>query len=144
MALQIKTEIKIEATAERVWEILTHFEDYPNWNPFIKSLTGNVKVGEQIKVIIHPPESKPMTFKPKVLAYIPQKQLTWLGHFGFPGIFDGQHQFEIVTHEDGCVTFIHSETFKGLLVPLLKKQLNLNTKNGFIEMNKKLKQMAEK
>ncbi len=35
------------------------------------------------------------------------------------------------------------EKFKGILVSLFKKQLDNNTKRGFEEMNKKLKELAE-
>ena len=38
MTKQIKTSIHINATKEKVWEILMDFEKYPEWNPFIKSI----------------------------------------------------------------------------------------------------------
>jgi hypothetical protein len=38
MAKEIKTEILINATPEKVLSILTIFDNYPNWNPFIKSI----------------------------------------------------------------------------------------------------------
>ena len=66
MALEIKTEIIINATPEKVWKILTNFRAYPNWNPFIKSIEGQVTIGEKIIARIEPPEAKGMTFKPKI------------------------------------------------------------------------------
>lgn len=84
-----------------------------------------------------------MTFKPKVLTLIKNKELSWLGHLLFPGLFDGKHQFQLIDNGDGTTTFIQSEEFKGLLVSFFKKKLNTNTRNGFIEMNKKLKELAE-
>lgn len=71
MAKEIKTEILIHATPAKVWAILTNFEDYPNWNPFIKSIQGAVKVGHKFTARIEPPEAKGMTFKPTVLAFEP-------------------------------------------------------------------------
>lgn len=143
MALEIKTQIIIFAKPEKVWEVFANYEGYPNWNSFIKSIEGSVVVGEKIKVEIAPPEGKSMTFKPKVLTLIKNKELSWLGHLLFPGLFDGKHQFQLIDNGDGTTTFIQSEEFKGLLVPLFKKKLNANTRNGFIEMNKKLKELAE-
>jgi uncharacterized protein YndB with AHSA1/START domain len=58
MAKEIKTEILINATPEKVWSILTSFDNYPNWNPFIKSIKGEVKVGNMITARIEPPEAK--------------------------------------------------------------------------------------
>jgi len=143
MAKQIKTEILIHATPEKVWSILTNFDNYPKWNPFIKSVKGEVKVGNKITVRIEPPGSKGMTFKPKVLTFETNKELKWLGRLLFAGFFDGEHQFELVDNGNRTTTFRQSEIFKGILVPLFKKQLDNNTKRGFEEMNKKLKEIAE-
>lgn len=143
MAKEIKTEILIHATAEKVWSILTDFDNYPNWNPFIKSIKGEVKAGNTIVVKIAPPDAKPMTFKPKVLTYDTNKELKWLGHFLITGIFDGEHRFALIDHGNGTITFIQSEKFNGVLVPFFKKPLEYNTKRGFEEMNLKLKELAE-
>jgi hypothetical protein len=144
MAKEIKTEILINAAPEKVWSILTNFEDYPNWNPFIKSIKGVVKVGNTITARLEPPKSKGMTFKPKVLVFDTNKEFRWIGHLLFPGLFDGEHKFELIDNGNGTTTFMQSEKFQGILVPLLKKMLDNNTLNGFNEMNKKIKELAEK
>ena len=143
-AKEIRTEILIQASTEKVWSILTDFENYPTWNPFIKSIKGDVKLKNKIIVRIEPPEADGMTFKPKVLSFENQKELRWLGHFLFPGLFDGEHIFELIDNGNGTTTFVQREIFNGILVPLFKKKLDVNTKNGFEEMNLKLKQEAEK
>lgn len=143
MKLEISTTIEITATYDKVWAILTDFEKYPQWNPFIKSITGNVTVGKTITAVIEPPKSNAMTFKPKILTYIKNRELSWLGHLIFPGLFDGKHKFEIIRSLDNTTTFIQSEQFSGILVFLFQKQLKSNTKKGFILMNEKLKELAE-
>ena len=35
MAKQLRTHIDIHASPERVWQVLTDFAAYPDWNPFI-------------------------------------------------------------------------------------------------------------
>lgn len=143
MAKEIKTEILINITPEKVWSILTDFDNYPNWNPFIKSIDGEVKVGNKIKARIRQSESKEMTFNPKILTFETNKELSWLGHLLFAGLFDGEHKFELIDNGNRTTTFRQSEKFKGIFVPLLKKQLDNNTKKGFEEMNRKLKELAE-
>lgn len=143
MAKEIKTEILINATPEKVWAILTDFKNYPNWNPFIKSIQGDVKPGNKIAARIEPPGAKGMDFKPKVLTFETNKELRWLGHLLFAGLFDGAHKFELIDNGNGTTTFRQSEKFTGILVPLFKKQLDINTRKGFEEMNKKLKELAE-
>ena len=143
MAKEIKTEIVIHATPAKVWSILTNFDNYPNWNPFIKSINGEVLVGNKITARIEPPEAKGMTFKPKILCYETNKELKWIGHLLFAGLFDGEHKFELIDNGDGTTTFRQSEKFRGILVPLFKKMLDNNTKKGFEAMNRKLKELAE-
>jgi hypothetical protein len=144
MAKEIKTEILISATPEKVWNILSDFKKYPEWNPFIKSITGDVAVGNNITARLEPPGAKGMTFKPKVLAFDKNKEFRWIGHLLFPGLFDGEHKFELTDNKNGTTTFRQSEKFGGILVPLFSKMLDVNTTNGFNLMNEKLKEVAER
>lgn len=143
MAKEIKTEILIKSTPAEVWKVFTNFDNYPNWNPFMTSLKGKVLVGNRIVVRLEPPGAKGMTFSPRVLAFKPNRELRWLGHLLFPGLFDGEHKFELIDNGDGTTTFNQSEKFKGILVPLFKKMLDENTMNGFNLMNQKVKELAE-
>lgn len=143
MAKEISTRIHIQASPAKVWAILTNFQDYPRWNPFITAITGTLALGHRIKVRIQPPNAKSMTFTPRVRSFTPQHEWKWLGHLFIPGLFDGEHRFELIDHQDGTTTLIHSERFKGILVPLLLKLMGDNTRQGFIAMNEKLKAEAE-
>ncbi len=143
MSKEITSEILIQASPEKVWSILTNFASYPEWNPFIKSITGEVKVGRKICARIEPPQAKGMTFKPNILVYDLHKEFRWIGHLIIPGLFDGEHIFELIDNKNGSTTFIQREKFKGVLVPLFKKMLDVNTVNGFNQMNEALKKMAE-
>jgi hypothetical protein len=144
MAKEIKTEIHINATPQQVWMVLTNFSEYPQWNPFIKSLSGTPAVGQKIVVRIEPPQAKGMTFNPVVLRYEPNKEFRWKGKLWFKGLFDGEHIFELMDNGDGTTTLIQREQFTGILVPMFKKMLDVNTVNGFTMMNQKLKELAEK
>jgi len=143
-AKEIKTEIIINAAPEKVWAVLTDFENYPVWNPFIKSLKGEVAVGKEITILLSPPESSERTFKPTILVYQPAKELRWLGHFLFTGLFDGEHKFELIDNHDGTTTFKQSEDFGGILLWFFSGKIFENTENGFKQMNQKLKELAER
>jgi hypothetical protein len=143
MQKEIKTQILINRTPQQVWRILTDFGKYGDWNPFVKSITGEVKESHKIKVVLGPKGSKPMTFRPKVLVFNEGKQFKWLGHMIIPGIFDGEHNFELMDNGDGSTTFFHSEKFKGLLVGPMAKKLDNEIMDGFIAMNKALKVRSE-
>lgn len=140
---EIRTEIIIHATPAAVWKILTDFERYPSWNPFIKSIAGKAEQGNKITARIEPPGASGMTFTPRLLSVIKNQELRWLGHLFIPGLFDGEHIFELYENTDGSTTFVQREKFKGMLVSLFSKMLDTNTLAGFEMMNKKLKELAE-
>jgi len=140
---EIKTEIEIESTPERIWSILTDFPAYSNWNPFVRSIEGSVEKGARLTVSIQPQGGRAMTFRPTLLVATPNQELRWLGHFLFSGIFDGEHYFQIMPTLPSRVRFIQGEKFSGLMVGLAKSNLDGGTKSSFIAMNHALKTRAE-
>lgn len=141
---ELRTEIKIKATPEKIWNILTDFSKYPEWNPMIKSFTGNLAEEQKVTVRLEQPGSSAMTFKPTITKVAVNKEFQWQGHLLFPGLFDGEHIFQITDNKDGTCTFIHGENFKGILIPLFKKMLDNNTRRGFEMMNERLKERCER
>ncbi|MCC5809668.1 MAG: SRPBCC domain-containing protein [Ectothiorhodospiraceae bacterium] len=139
----LETEITIDAPAEQVWSVLTDLDGYRDWNPFIREAGGELREGGRLDIRIHPPEGKPMRFRPSVTALLPSRELRWLGHLGIPGLFDGEHVFRIEALSGGGVRFQQSERFRGLLVPLLPRKLYDRTRQGFELMNQALKQVVE-
>jgi hypothetical protein len=140
---ELRSEIEIDASAERVWQLLTDFAHFPQWNPFIRRASGNVKLGERLDVYMQPSGANGMTFRPTVLKAEPNRELRWIGHLLIPGLFDGEHIFNIEPLGTNRVRFVQREIFTGLLVPLLAKRLDTDTQRGFEEMNQALKVRAE-
>jgi hypothetical protein len=138
----ISTSINIHASAKDVWQVLSNFEDYPAWNPFIRNIEGTLQVGSTLTATIQLPDSRPMAFRPKIISYKEGHHLTWVGHFLIPGIFDGEHSFEIHQKSGGVIQFIQKESFKGILIPFMGGMLG-KTKKGFTRMNKALKERVE-
>ena len=139
---ELRTQIEIEATPDRVWEILTDFAAYPEWNPFIQTIEGDAATGSKLEVRIEPPGGRAMTFKPTVLEAAPRQELRWLGRVLVLGLFDGEHSLRIEPIDDSRVRFIQAERFTGVLVPLFGKGFE-KTQRGFTAMNEALKRRAE-
>ncbi|HEX9963293.1 MAG TPA: SRPBCC domain-containing protein [Pyrinomonadaceae bacterium] len=143
MKKELYTEIEIAAAPEKIWRILTDFENYPNWNPFIRSIKGEIAAGQKLEVFIQPTGAKGMTFKPTILKAERERHLRWRGKFFVSGLFDGEHFFKIEPLGETGAKFVHGENFKGLLVGFLAKTLDTDTLRGFREMNEALKLRAE-
>ena len=143
MAREIRTEIRIHASAGRVWEVLTDFSAYNSWNPFIREVSGAAMLGGRLVVRLQGSGTSTMTFRPRVLAARKPHELRWLGRLGIPGLFDGEHSFTIAPSDGGDVLFTQAESFRGLLVPLLWRRLERDTKPMFGRMNEALRARAE-
>lgn len=139
----LHTEIDIDASAQRVWAVLSDFASYPNWNPFIRSVVGAPRQGARLRIAVQPSGGKLMRFSPVVLTADAGRELRWLGRFLLPGVFDGEHRFVIEQLSSGKVRFQQSERFSGLLVGPLRASLDRDTRRGFEEMNRALKARAE-
>lgn len=140
---QFETEILINASPKKVWEILIDFENYPQWNPFIKSISGEQEVGKKINVFLQAPDTKGMSFKPVILSFKENTEFRWLGKLGMKGIFDGEHYFKLIDNGNNQTKFIHGENFSGILVSFFTKTLR-KTKTAFENMNQSLKKECER
>ena len=143
MSRQLHTETVIAASPETVWTILTDFAAYPAWNPFIRRISGTLEPGARLEVDLSPPGGRAMTIRPTLREVQPARTLRWLGSLGLPGLFDGEHSFEIEPSGEGQVRFVQSERFSGILVPLVMSFVGESTRQGFEAMNQALKERAE-
>ena len=140
---EITSEIEINTQSSKVWEILINLDKYVAWNPFIKEAEGLIEEGEKLRVHISPPGGKGITFKPNITRVVENSELRWLGRYLIPGLFDGEHIFELVPLAQNKVKFIQRENFSGILVPFFWKNIERNTRKGFEAMNKAIKARAE-
>ena len=140
----LDTSVPIDATPDEVWRVLTDFDRYPEWNPFITSIAGPLETGARLAVSLTPRGGRTIRMKPAVRAVEPGRRLVWLGHLGVPGIFDGEHEFIVEPAErpGGGSVFRQRETFRGALVPLVGRLLE-RTRTGFEAMNYALKERVE-
>jgi hypothetical protein len=143
MARELESEVKVQASPERVWEVLTDFAAYPDWNPFIVQAGGRAAPGSRLELRMRLPGRRPTTFRPQVLEAEPARRLRWLGHLLVPGLFDGEHRFTIEPAGPGRARVTQRETFRGLLAPLLLAFIAGPTLEGFRQMNRALQARAE-
>lgn len=141
--VEITTEVIIQTSPQKVWDVLTDFSAYPQWNPFILNIEGMPQQGEILKAFIRPEGSKGMVFRPKVLVASPGVEFRWLGSVWIRGLFDGEHYFKLKSLPDGSTQFIHGERFTGILVNLFLSSLEEGTRNSFAAMNQALKERCE-
>jgi hypothetical protein len=140
---ELRHEIEIDAPVEAVWQVIADTTRYGEWNPFIRRLSGELHTGARLEVEIAPPGGRGMTLRPTVLAAASGHELRWRGRLLVPGVFTGDHRFDLESLPGGRTRFVQSERFSGILVGLVGKVL-ARTLVGFEQMNRALKVEAER
>ncbi len=138
----IRTSIDVAAPIEAVWQILTDLEGHADWNPFIVHADGSVVEGSTIAITLQLAGSKPSRFRPVVTEAIEPVAFEWLGSVGVRGIFDGRHRFDLESTESGT-RVTQSESFTGLLAPIVAPMIRKRTESSFGAMNEALRTRAE-
>lgn len=140
---EILTEVLIDAEPSRVWQVLTDFSSYPEWNPMLSSARGELVPGGRLELCFEPEGGRRRTFRPRLLVVEPGRELRWLGSPGVPGLLESQHYFLIDGMGDGRCRLEHGMVFYGLVVPLFGRRLELSTRGPFCGMNCALKDRSE-
>ena len=140
---ELRTEIEIAASTDKVWNVFADFESYPDWTDIFRFPRGHLETGKKLEVIITPTDSRSITFRPVLLRANERQEFRWKGHLLLSGVFDGEHYFRIEGIDGGRARFVHGEIFTGLLVPWLWRDLDTGTRRGFERFNRDLKKKVE-
>jgi hypothetical protein len=141
--MELTTRVEIDAPPERVWAVLTDFERYHEWNPFM-NVAGRANDGARLHVELSPPGGRTSRFRPTVTRVDAPRELRWLGHLGTAGLFDGEHRFVLDPIDGGSRTSLtHAESVSGVLAPVVWRFVDTATGRGFEAMNAALKTRVE-
>ena len=141
---EVRSEIEIHSYPESVWEILTDFGTYEQWNPFINKIVGLPKQGEKVDIFIETHSGKKRRYSPRITKVEEGRELRWFGKSSLPGFLNAEHIFTIEELQPNHVRFIQREVFDGLLTRLFGKGFDKEIRQGFNEMNYALKKRAER
>lgn len=128
----------INASPATVWALLTNAADYPEWNPTVVRVEGDIALGQKIKVVAT--VSPERAFPVKVAELVPNQRMVWQG--GMPlGLFKGVRTFTLTPSGEGT-QFSMREVFSGPMLGLIKRSMP-NLQPSFDEFARSLKLRAE-
>ena len=138
-----RTTFPIEASSEVVWGVLVDFERYPEWNPSLPSIAGDLRVGSNVSMTLGMPGRPSPKVKAELTEVVPQQRLVWHGNVGADWIFAGDRRFVIDPSDGDTVSFTHVEDVHGLLFPLFRVLMGSAIQRHHEGLNAALKQRAE-
>ena len=127
---QLRSEVEIKASPEKVWRVLTDFKSFPTWNPFIREAQGKLVPLSQLKIRLMIGR-RLVTFYAYVTVVDPPRELRWIARQRLAGIFDVDRRFELERVGRSQVRLVQSERATGLLAPVLVPILRRRIQQGY-------------
>lgn len=115
--LSYEASAEINASPEKVWELLVDAQAFTDWDPDVTRIEGTIALGEKVTVYtkVSPDRSFPVT----VAEFVPNQKMVWAS--GMPlGLFKGQRTFTLKPDGAGKTHYHVIEQFSGLLLPLIR------------------------
>ncbi|HJV65251.1 MAG TPA: SRPBCC domain-containing protein [Geomonas sp.] len=140
---EFRTEIALQAPAERIWELLSDFCLYPQWNPLIVQAKGQAKEGAQLELTVQLPAIPPFPIKPRLLCADPHSRLLWRHSLAFPALMSWTYGIELEPLGQGRLKLIQKSSFGGVLGPLFSFALGNSMELGMSEFNKAVTRWGE-
>lgn len=138
-----RTAFRIEAPSHVVWAALTDFESYPEWNPSVPSIAGDLEVGSTVSLTLAMPRRPSPQVKAQLTEVEPQRRLRWHGNVGADWLFAGDRDFVIEPEGDGAARVTHVEDVHGSLFPVFRLVMGSAIQQHHDGFNSALKQRAE-
>jgi hypothetical protein len=141
---EIYTECKINASVDKVYAVLSDFENYAAWTSEI-TITGDTKPGGKMCVKVKTADDgNGWHTLSSVMKQNDRRMIAFDNVLFSPLLFLGKHRYEMVPLPDGQTLFINAEVFSGLTIPFVRKKILLGTTRRFKEnVNLALKNTVE-
>jgi uncharacterized protein YndB with AHSA1/START domain len=129
--------IEIAAPPETVWDVLTRFDDWPQWNPQVKSMSfeGPLAAGSEFRW-----KAGPGTIVSTLERVDPPRFVRWRGRtMSIRAI----HEWRLEPRDSG--TFVETEeTYSGVVARLFRRQLQKILDKALEDGLEDLKREAER
>jgi hypothetical protein len=142
MKRAVEHRIGIQAPAEIVWDIVSDFEGWKDWNPLYTKAAGEMRIGTALTLEEVLPGQPARVITPVVQDWVPYEQLHWRST-KVGGFVTAIRYLEIENMGPSSSTFSNGELYMGLLVRLVPRDERRRLKAAFTAMGEALRDRAE-
>ena len=110
--------VVVDAPRSAIWALLTEFDRYDEWNPYIVDGTGSAVAGAKLELAFRTEgDVSSETEGATVLIVRPRRKLEWETRELAPGILDREQIFRVLPRDDGRWDVVQEVRLEGLLAP---------------------------
>jgi len=117
--MKFSATVTIHAPTMTVWAHLTDADRFPEWEPNVTRIDGQIALGE--KITVHTSFST-RAFPVTVSEFLPGKRMVWSSAMPL-GLFRGARTFTLEALGDDQTRVTTREEFGGLLLPLIGRTI---------------------
>jgi hypothetical protein len=140
-ATTVDEELVVHAPRQLVWRLLTDFDGYETWNPYITAASGSARTDRTIHLRLETRSQEPSEVDCDVQSVVERRKLQWRCRTYLPGVLDREHGFWVLPLRPGSVRLVYHGRWEGLLVPFVDLD---DRKSGYLRMARALKERAER
>ncbi len=141
--MKVNTETRINAPAEKIWEILMNGAEYPQWNPYLQSMEGVPAPDAALKVKVFFHGESAFIQPVAVTGFIRPRYFSFGWNHSLGGWWLQAEQVLRAKEEEGTVTFFNELYMTGLRLRFGRKSMELAARLSMDRMNQALKEKAE-
>jgi hypothetical protein len=135
---------EIGAPTDRVWDVLTAFREYDEWNPVITRMRATLLAGAPVSFVIAV-AGRELKIKAEMLKIEAGVELRWRGppQWLLGQVMRGEHYLRVEPLGPTKCRLVHGEQFGGAAMPFIWRKLETDIKAAYGAMNRALKARAE-
>ncbi len=141
---EIELSTEIGAPEGRVWDVITAFREYDEWNPIITRMRATLSEGSPVSFIVAV-GGRELKINARMLKVDPGRELRWHGPTSWvlAQVFRGEHFLRVEPAGAGKSRLIHGERFGGVSLPLVWGKVRPDLEHAYGVMNRAIKGRAE-
>lgn len=143
--MKIATEVAVQAPPDAIWNTLTDFAAYPEWNRVLKAVRGPLAPDAVLEVDLQWYGTPAAVKIPCVVTgIIPPKYLSWTWKHKFGAWFLAfEHVFRVQQRESGKVIFFQELYYTGLGLKFRRRDIEHRVKLSLNKLSDDLKHRVE-
>lgn len=112
-----RNAVAVEAPREAIWALLTQFDRYDEWNPYITEASGDATEGSSIDLAFATGDGDAEKATAEVLISRPMRKLEWRTRQLVPGLLDREQIFRVIPRGPGRYVVLQDVRLEGVLAP---------------------------
>jgi hypothetical protein len=142
MQRAVEHRIGVQAPAEIVWELISDFANWGDWNPVHPRIEGEMRIGTTLNVDFAPEPGQTVNLTPVVQDWVPYEQLHWRTK-RWRGFVTAIRYIEIDAKGDESAIFSNGELFVGPLVRFVSRDERRRLRAAYTRMGEAVRDRAE-